>query len=293
MPKRPTDRGLLLVDKPVDVTSHDVVRTARRGLNVRRIGHTGTLDPFASGLLLLCVGPFTRAAELFHPLRKSYAATLRLGEETDTDDHTGLVTGESETWRGLPAGEIESSVHRLRECREQVPSRYSAKKVGGVPAYRRARAGEDVTLKAVPITVHEAEVVGLDLPYVDVEVTVSTGTYVRALARDLGRELGCGAHLTALRRTRIGPFRVEDAATPEGLADGAVPEAAWYVPAAGLEWLPHREVTPAEVADIRHGRRIEALETPAGPVALVADRRLVAIGEADGAEIRPRKVFPA
>ena len=292
MPTRPTDRGLLLVDKPADVTSHDVVGTARRGLAERRIGHTGTLDPFATGLLLLCVGPFTRATEYFHALAKSYTATLRLGEETDTDDLTGVVTGGDEAWRRLPDGAIESAVHRLREVREQVPSRYSAKKIGGVPAYRRTREGEDVALPAVPITVHEAEVVGLAPPSVDVEVTVSTGTYVRALARDLGRELGCGAHLTALRRTRIGPFRVEDAAGLDQVAEGSVPEAAWHTPASALGWLPRRDVTPSEATDLRHGRRVDASGLPAGPVALVADGRLVAVGEADGAEVHPRKVFP-
>jgi tRNA pseudouridine55 synthase len=289
-----TDPGLLLVDKPVDVTSSNVVLAARRALEERRIGHTGTLDPFATGLLLLCVGSFTRAAEYFHALEKTYAAVMRLGQETDTDDPTGTVTSERESWRDLSADDVVAAIAKLVGESDQVPSTFSAKRVGGVRSYRRARAGAAVELDAVPIVVHEARVTGCRLPEVEFEVTVSTGTYVRALARDLGRELGCGGHLSGLRRTSVGPYDVRDAyPLAEIPTSNRVDEPGWRPAARALPWLARRALTPAEVTEIEHGRTVAAEEAATGYVVLAGGDRLVAIGEFDGDVIRPRKVFPS
>lgn len=319
--------GLLLVDKPPDVTSHEAVQRARRGLGIRRIGHTGTLDPFATGLLLLCVGPFTRAAEYFHLPSKTYEAALRLGVETDTHDPTGRVTARSERWRELTEERVAEALDAHRGPGRQVPPAYSAKRVGGERAHRSARAGARVELPPTEVVIHELAVQAFDPPTLRIRTRVSTGTYVRALARDLGRDLGCGAHLAALRRTRIGPFHVREAvelarvagpggAGPAGThggtggADAPLPPGAWRSPAEALGWLPVRPLDAEEAEAVRHGRRIPAgaiaraavpelaepeLAEPPGeldlPVALLREGRLVAVAErADGA-LQPRKVF--
>ncbi|MDH3734550.1 MAG: tRNA pseudouridine(55) synthase TruB [Gemmatimonadota bacterium] len=288
-----TEPGLLLVDKPAGLTSHDVVRGARARLGEQRVGHTGTLDPFATGLLLLCVGSFTRATEYFHDLAKTYRAAMRLGRETTTDDLTGESVSESGAWRELSVDGVTDAVSAVLGPREQVPSTYSAKRVGGVRAYNAARAGDEVELKPVPIIVHEVVVREVRLPDVAFDVTVSTGTYVRALARDLGRELGCGGHLTSLRRSGIGPFDVADACPAEDLPRREGLSAPSWRPAhIALGWLGRRELTEAEAEEIGHGRTIAAAGEE-GVVSLVFDGRLAAIAEVSGEELRPRKVFPA
>lgn len=295
----PAEPGLLLVDKPAGITSHAAVQAARRALGLRRIGHTGTLDPFATGLLLLCVGVFTRAAEYFHTLPKRYSATMRLGQQTDTDDLTGRVIRESDGWRALDAEAIAAAVGSRIGSSEQVPSTFSAKKIDGVRAYREARAGRVVELAPVSIIIHEASVTRSALPDVWLDVTVSTGTYVRALARDIGEDLGCGAHLTELRRTRIGPFGVEDACGPEMLATTVARGGSrcWRGAAAALDWLPHRELAAEEVSELEQGRAIEIgapvpSPTLESPIALIHGDRLVAIGQLTRDSIQPRKVFP-
>lgn len=286
-----TEPGLLLVDKPAGVTSHAVVGAARRALGERRIGHTGTLDPFATGLLLLCVRSFTRATEYFHALSKTYRAVMRLGVETDTEDLTGKVVARSDAWRELSTGLIEERVAALVGCQDQVPPAFSAKKVSGARAYDLARSGASVELPAVSITVHSARVTSIDLPDVGIEVEVSTGTYVRSLARDLGRVLNCGAHLASLRRTAIGPFDVEDAVAPDRIGDGAEEGVAWRPAAAALPWLARRRLDLSETDDVEHGRSLPAREAEVGPLALVHEGRLVAIGEVVDGRVRPKKVF--
>lgn len=295
--------GLLLVDKPAGPTSHDVVTTARRRLGVRRIGHTGTLDPFATGLLLLLVGRLTRASEHFHLLTKSYEATLRLGQETDTADPTGEVVSESEAWRELSEARVRAVLSELRGRHLQVPPAYSARSVAGRRSYEAARRGDPLELEPRPVEVHEIAVTEVAPPLVDFSVTVSTGTYARALARDAGRALGCGGHLARLRRTRIGPFDVEEAVAPDGVPDG-VPASApcWLEPEAALAWLWHRDVSRDEGRALRQGRPIPAgrLEEPRveghgpadpGPIALLERGRLLGLGEVEGSRIRPRKVL--
>ncbi|MBX6362586.1 MAG: tRNA pseudouridine(55) synthase TruB [Gemmatimonadetes bacterium] len=285
--------GVIPVDKPEGPTSHDVVAAARRALGVRRIGHTGTLDPFASGLLLLCVGRATRIAEYLTGLPKTYRATARLGVATDTDDRTGRPIGGSDAWRGLSAADVEAALQELVGPQLQVPPAYSAKKQGGERMYERARRGAPVELPAVPVTIHGIDVVGLDLPDVEFDVECSSGTYIRSIARDLGERLGTGAHLTALRRLRIGPHDVGVALPLERLGQPDAVQRAWLSPASALAHLPVAEADPREVEEVAHGAPIDA---PAGIadealVAIVRDGELIAVAEARGGLLRPRKVF--
>lgn len=288
--------ALLLVDKPEGPTSHDVIQVARRVLDVRRVGHTGTLDPFASGLLLLCVGRSTRLAEYFHLLPKTYSATAVLGVETDTEDCTGRTTGSSDEWRSLRREGIEGAALRLRGEHEQVPPAFSAKKVAGRRSYEAARAGESVELAARTVNVHSLAIGDVRPPEVDFVAEVSTGTYVRSLARDLGRDLGCGAHLSRLRRLSIGPFSVVDAVGLTELAEAAIPAGATRSAAQALSWLPTRNLSESEVSEIEHGRMIPDHaegEDEDLPVAMVAGGRLVSVGRRDPEGLRPEKVFHA
>ncbi|MBR9990860.1 MAG: tRNA pseudouridine(55) synthase TruB, partial [Gemmatimonadetes bacterium] len=191
--------GVLPIDKPVGPTSHDMVARARRVLGTRRIGHTGTLDPMASGLLLLCIGRATRIAEYLTGMDKRYSAVVRLGVSTDTDDAAGSVIAEHPV-AGITEADVERALDRQRGDISQIPSSYSAKKVGGERAYAMARQGREVNLEAVPVSIRELTVTRFDLPDIHIDVTCSSGTYIRAIARDLGADLGVGAHLTALRR---------------------------------------------------------------------------------------------
>lgn len=302
-----TEAGLLLVDKPAGATSHDIVLRIRRALGVRRVGHTGTLDPFATGLLLVLVGPFTRLADLYHALPKSYEASMVLGRETDTDDPTGETVSSDSGWRQLDAEAIRGTFAGRRGTGLQVPSAYSARRTSGERAYAVARRGERPELEAREVTIHEIAVTAVDLPHVCFRASVSTGTYVRALARDIGRELGPGAHLTALRRTGIGPFHVEEATAPDrAMAAAAAASPAWRPGMEALPWVPSRELDEAELEEIRHGRSVErgAVSSPPGsgraggadapqPVALFAPDGLVAIAEGRDGRLHPKKVFAA
>ena len=288
------DAGVLRVDKPAGPTSHDVVARARRALGIRRIGHTGTLDPFASGLLLLCIGPATRLAEYLTGLDKSYTATALLGQATETDDLEGEVIRVSEQWQGLESSKIDDVLAGFVGDLNQVPPAYSAKKVAGERMYRRARRGETVELDPVLVRVEEARVVSVDLPHVHFELRCSSGTYVRAIARDLGEALGCGAHLTALRRTRIGPFDVAQAVSGDALSDEGAMRTAWLTPAESLGHMPTLHVDSDDAERIVHGQAIEAPDgqlPKKGPVALLHDQTLLCVAERTGDRLRPRKVF--
>ncbi len=290
----PAQGGVLPVHKPSGPTSHDVVARARRALGIRRIGHTGTLDPFASGLLLLCVGPATRLAEYLSPLPKTYLATVRLGIRTSTDDVEGEVLSRSDAWRELDRKAVEEALTPFRGRIRQLPPAYSAKKVDGVAAHRRARRGEVVELREVEVEVHELELLDFAPPELELRVHCSSGTYVRALARDLGERLGTGAHLTALRRIRIGPVELERAVPLEALEDPAAVGEAWIPPLEALGHLPRVSLQPEDAALLRHGRAVPAPEAglPRGtPLALEAGGALVAVGSLEGGEIRPKKVF--
>ncbi|MFQ5746435.1 MAG: tRNA pseudouridine(55) synthase TruB [Gemmatimonadota bacterium] len=300
----PATDGALLVDKPAGPTSHDVVRRVRRRIGVHRVGHTGTLDPFASGLLILLVGRATRLADAFHLLPKCYEAEIRLGRETSTDDPTGEVISEG-SWEPVRREDALAALERLTGPIRQTPPSFSAVRVGGERAYRWAREGRSVRLRPRTVTVHGLELAEFDPPRMRIRATVSTGTYIRALGRDLGRFLGCGAHVSELRRTSIGPFRVEDAAAGAGIGeeDGPDLRPAWRPPAHAVGFLRARELEDAEREGIVRGQAISAgdIRPPAAPaagevpttwpVALLAGGDLVGLAEEDGAWLRPRTVF--
>lgn len=216
--------GALIIDKPPDITSHDVVDAVRRILRVRRVGHTGTLDPFATGVLVILVGRATRLAQFLTGLEKEYEAVIRLGYATDTGDKTGKRIDSAESKPGpWNAAEIETSLASLRGDVQQIPPMYSAKKKDGRKLYELARRGEEVERKPVAVCIHEFEAIkptgellkdNLDGTFdLKVRVVCSSGTYVRTLAEDFGKKLNVGAHLTELRRTRAGDFSIQDAQT--------------------------------------------------------------------------------
>jgi tRNA pseudouridine55 synthase len=246
--------GVLVVDKPGGPTSHDVVDRARRVLGTRRIGHTGTLDPFATGVLPLCLGRATRLARFLAAGEKTYRATVRLGFATTTDDATGESLGPPLD-AAVDEAVLRSALSAFVGTFDQVPPTFSAKQVAGRRAYELARRGEAVSRAAVPVTVHALELLARQDDRLEFEVRCSAGTYVRALARDLGERLGCGAHLAALRRTRSGGFGLEQAVPGDSFA-GAFDR---VVPMARLltEW-PAVRVGAEGRRRVGHGREIAA-----------------------------------
>lgn len=286
--------GLLLVDKPAGVTSHDVVARVRRALRTRRVGHAGTLDPFATGLLVCAVGNATRLLPYMLGEPKVYRTRVRFGTATDTDDVTGTVIaqGPPPNWAALPM-----AIASLTGAIAQRPPAYSAKHVNGERAYALARRGEDVTLPPVAIHVYGWHVIEHGLDWLEVEITCSGGTYVRALARDLGVTLGTVAHCDVLRRVSSGPLHV-DAAVPLDAVHGDAPPAL-VSPLVALDHLAAQTLTPDECVDVRHGRAVAA-RVVGDRVVLLAndagDSRIVAIGErassAAGDRWQPRVVLP-
>lgn len=286
--------GLLPIDKPAGPTSHDVVDIARKAFGIRRIGHTGTLDPFATGLLILAVGWATRLSEYIVGLDKVYQGRIRLGIETDSSDLTGAVVGRSEGWRDLSREEIERALERQLGEIDQVPPAHSAKRVGGERAYDRVRRGEVVELDPVRVVIRRLELLEVDLPELTFEVECSSGTYVRSIARDLGRELGTGGHLTELRRTRIGSFDIGEAVSVSQLDDPEVVRGALISPLAAVAHLPEVEVSEADARALRHGARVpidRSVYRADGPLAISEGGELIAIGEIEGNALRARKVF--
>ena len=291
--------GLLLVDKAGGMTSHDVVARARRVLSVRKVGHAGTLDPMATGLLVLGVGSATRLLGHVGGHDKTYAATIRLGQSTVTDDREGEVLATTSTAQVDDAA-ITAALAAQTGPLQQVPSSVSAVKVDGRRSYDRVRAGEDVELAPRSVTVHRLDVHRIERPtddLVDVAVTVSctAGTYIRAIARDAGAALGVGGHLTALRRTASGPFSVERAAPVEeagaalaaGGGDGFLPLAL-----AATTVFPARAVTEEESRAIGYGQRIPATGAPGLHAAVDPQGRLVALLEDAGTSARVAVGFP-
>ena len=283
---------VLPVDKPAGPTSHDVVAAVRRAVGSRRVGHTGTLDPFATGLLLLCVGQATRLAEYLTAQDKTYEAVARLGVTTETLDTEGEVIDERGGWESLDGGDLDAVLDRFRGEIAQVPPVYSAKKVGGVAAYQRARRGETVALEPARVRIESLDITELDLPLVGLRVTCSSGTYVRALARDIGEALGVGAHLVSLRRTAIGDLAVERALAYEDLADATRVAGTALTPLEALGHLPTLEVDDAALARIMHGGSVTVVgAATAGTVLLAHAGTLVAVAEREDDLVHPRKVF--
>jgi tRNA pseudouridine55 synthase len=263
------------------------VALVRRALGTRRVGHAGTLDPDASGLLPVLVGRATRLMPFLAGLDKQYTGVLRLGVRTATDDASGAVTAVAASWRAVTDARLREAMESLTGVLAQVPPAFSAKKVRGTPAHRRARRGEAVALPAVCVVVRRFALVARDGDTATFEADVGSGTYVRALVRDLGDALGCGAHLVDLRRVNVGAWSVGQATR---LADVG-PETPLWPMAAAVAHLPARSITPAEHERVQHGRPIPAADTDAGPVALLADDRLVAIAVARDGTLAPKVVL--
>jgi tRNA pseudouridine55 synthase len=280
--------GLLLVDKPPGITSHDVVAIVRRVVGSQRVGHTGTLDPFATGLLVLLVGRGTRLIPYIDGEPKFYDATIRFGAETDTDDATGTVVRKAE----LPGdADVAAAIDQLTGAIDQMPPAYSAKQVAGTRAYAAARRGAALDLQPARVTVHSWALASKIDGELTARITCSGGTYIRALARDLGRLSSSAAHLSALRRVRSGVFDVDDAYSLDQLRAG---DFTMRPLRAAVPSLPTRCVDDLELVRVLHGNTIGAgdMHADAPRVALVdGAHTLVAVAERDGNELRPKLVL--
>jgi tRNA pseudouridine55 synthase len=296
-PAQAAPAGLVIVDKPPGMTSHDVVARVRRLAGTRRVGHAGTLDPMATGVLVVGVGKATRLLGHLALDEKEYAATIRLGQATDTDDADGETIAETPA-AGVSDAALRAAAAALTGEIRQVPPGYSALKVGGKRAYRLARAGDAPQLDARTVTVRAFGIQAVrrpgDVIDVDAVVTCSSGTYVRALARDLGTALGVGGHLTALRRTRAGPYEIAAARTLDRLA--AAFEVIPLADAAAAAF-PRRDLTAQQAGRVAHGGRLALSDVDwppaaAGPVAGFApDGSLIALLTEEGGQARPLAVF--
>ena len=281
---------MVLVAKPggpKGPTSHDVVDIVRRAVGIDRVGHLGTLDPSAAGLLVIVVGRATRLAPFAAAWAKTYDGVMRLGATTATDDATGATVATSETWRGVDRARVDAALAAFRGAYDQRPPAYSAVKVAGERAYRRARRGASVALPPRRVEVTELELESFAPPDVGFRATVSGGTYLRSLARDVGEALGCGAHLATLTRTRVGPFRLADAVAPDGVTAYALRD-----PAELVRDLPARELDDAGRAAVVHGRPVPVGDgtRESGNVALFWSGHLVAVAERVGEVLKPRVV---
>lgn len=289
--------GILLVDKPGGLTSHDVVARTRRAFATRKVGHAGTLDPMATGLLVIGIEGATRLLTYVVGADKTYLATIRLGADTTTDDAEGEIVSraEADAVDSVTHEQIAEGISALTGDISQVPSSVSAIKVDGRRAYDRVRAGEQVELKARAVTVSRFDVVAerrsagiLDL---DVSVDCSSGTYIRALARDLGESTGIGGHLTALRRTRIGPFDIAEAVDLDSLGDAAPLNPG----AAASRLLPRLDISAEEARDLRHGKRLTGQGdriSAAQAAAIGPDDVLVGIVEKRGRDLKSAMNMP-
>lgn len=309
--------GVLIIDKPAGVTSHDVVAEVRRVLRLRRVGHTGTLDPFATGLLVILLGPATRIAQFLSGLEKEYKAVIRLGYATDTGDATGkpLTANAAELQSMSKAGKwrrekLEAAMASLRGDLEQVPPMYSAKKQGGRKLYELARRGEEVERQPVKICVHQFEAInfGGELLHDNLDgtfdfkarVVCSAGTYVRTLAEDFGKQLGVGAHLAELRRTRVGDFAIQQAQTLDQLKEKVAEEAIGeiLIPTDdALARFPSKDLSADELRKVKNGMKLQVSGAAwaNGEHVRLRDEHghLIAVGEFDTAAgtLHPRVVI--
>lgn len=294
--------GLVLIDKPSGWTSHDVVARLRKLAGTRRVGHAGTLDPMATGLLLIGVNSATKLLTFLVGEDKTYFATVRLGASTITDDKESeyLFQAKPDEVRALSKEAIESALVNLRGDIQQVPSSVSAIKVDGERAYAKVRSGNEVKLAARPVTIHRFEILGEPRfeevegqVFIDIDVVVdcSSGTYIRALARDLGESLNVGGHLTALRRTKIGSYNISQAQSLEGLTPETIQ--ILDISEAASQQFKSRALSDQEVIDLRHGKRLKTVDEGSEPIAAFDERgKLVAMLARSGRDLKSLVVFP-
>ncbi|WP_426750137.1 tRNA pseudouridine(55) synthase TruB [Myxococcus sp. Y35] len=286
--------GVLVIDKPSGPTSFDVVRQVRSLLRLKKVGHTGTLDPLATGVLPLCLGEATKVAGFITEGDKAYDATVRLGSETDTLDAEGQVTAQAPVPALTPAL-IEAALARFRGTYDQVPPMYSAVKVGGKRLYELARAGEEVERAARQVTVYELVLRDFSADRLQLSVRCSKGFFVRTLAQDVGRALGCGAHLEALRRTASGPFSLAQALPladlPDQVKAGTLASRLVSMSDALVD-LPEVRVGAAEARRVSHGVPVEVPAGRSGRVRVMGpDGALLAVAEVVGGRLRYQRVF--
>lgn len=285
--------GLLLVDKPAGVTSHDVVARLRKEMGIRRIGHAGTLDPLATGLLPALLGQATRLSQFFQGMEKEYWVRSRLGQESDTLDVSGKIL------RCRPVSvsleEIQRAAAALTGEIAQVPPMFSAKRAGGRRLYQMARSGVTVERSPRRVFVSRLEILKLELPEIELQVCCSSGTYIRSLVHDLGQMLGCGALVSALRRTAVGSYRVEDATPLQSDPEPAGRESLVISLEKLLPELPRRTVQSEEAARVCRGQALGRREDePLGWIRLFdCDERLIALGRVEESRIHPRIVLMA
>jgi tRNA pseudouridine55 synthase len=278
--------GLLLVDKPAGYTSHDIVAIARGATRTRRVGHTGTLDPFATGLLVLLIGQATRLAQYVDGEPKIYEATIAFGAETETDDLTGTVTRTA----GPPTElAVDAAIASLTGSFDQLPPAFSAKQSGGVRAYAAARKGTPLELEPVPVIVHRWTILHRDASSITARIECGGGTYIRSLGRDLGRLANTAAHLTALRRVASGRFDVSGASPLEELRAGRY---SLLPMIEGIASMASQILLPDEVARVTHGNPIVAAVDGERAALTTQDGRLIAIANRVGASWQPATVFP-
>lgn len=283
--------GILSIDKPLNLTSHDVVQTVRRLAGIRRVGHAGTLDPLATGVLVLAVGRATRLLEYVVALPKTYEARVRLGQVSNTYDGEGQIVEEHPVTAG--GIDIEAALERFRGTIEQIPPMHSALRKGGQRLYELARKGVEVEREAREVTVYELTLVQWEPPVATLRVVCSTGTYIRSLAHDLGQALGCGAYLAGLRRTAVGSFTVDEAASLDALSGGELPAHLQGADAA-VQHLPRLDVSQEAAARLAQGQWLpRRAEEPEAALVRAHDPsgRFVGIVAAEGAQWRPRKIL--
>ncbi len=289
--------GLLNINKPSGPTSHDIVAGTRRGLHEKRVGHAGTLDPMASGVLIVAVGPATRLVEYLTASQKTYLAQVTLGVTTDSHDAQGEIVSRRPVPPNLTRAMLESALVKFRGPIMQKPPVYSAIKVGGKSAHARIRAGQVVDLAPRPVTVYSLDLLSVDLPVVELRVVCSPGTYIRSLAHDLGEALGCGAMLSHLVRIASGQFRVEEAVGWSDL-QSAFAAGSWsdyIIPAdRALEGAPQITLSEPQLSRVRNGAPYQDIKVTDGVArAYAADGRFVAVLQGDSAAglWQPVKVF--
>ena len=288
----PTTEGLLTIDKPGGMTSHDVVNRIRRLMDIRRIGHAGTLDPLATGVLLLCIGRTTRLVEYLVGHDKVYEVTVRLGQTTNTYDAEGEVVLER-PFTHLTIAQIEQALAPFRGPIQQKPPIYSAIKKDGQPLYKLARAGVEVDVPARKVTIHALDILNVALPEVRLRTACSSGTYIRSLAHDLGEALGCGGHVTALRRTAVGDFAVTDAVP---LADLTALNWSEHILAGetAVAHLPRLDLTADQTAALQNGQRPpRQTDQPQSPLLRAYDAagQFIGIVTAHAEYLQARKIF--
>jgi tRNA pseudouridine55 synthase len=289
----PEPFGFLNIDKPPGMTSHDVVAKLRRGLKLRKVGHAGTLDPLATGVLIICVGAATRLSEYVMSSRKRYRAVVCLGAETDTYDADGQITRQADASQ-VTRSQVEALLPAFTGDLQQVPPIYSAIKQGGRKLYELARAGQSAELQPRAITIYSLTLTEWSLPAFTLEVECSAGTYIRSLAFDLGRALGVGAHLTALMRLSSGGFRLADAISLDALLTSTHWQSHLIGPGAALADWPRLDLTEPETRDIQQGRRIQRDGFSEGQQVLAyshPSHQVVAVLRAQDGWLLPHKVF--